>query len=1088
MIKKIFILFTLLILAKAAQPPAPIELETEHLVNPIGIDVPAPRLTWRVTHPERGQAQTAYRVIVANKNGTIWDSKQVSSIYSSAVVPANVLVSDASYSWIVMWWDNNGDSSDYSAMAYFDTGLRSQSDWTASWISGQGNLIRRVFSIDDDISRARAYVTGIGYYELYVNGIKVSPPLTPGWTDYSVTVLYNAFDVLPYLVKGDNCIGVMMGHGWYASTEAGEPDGPMSLLFQLQTDNKTALYSNSQWNITQGPIIYDGIYNGEKYDSNLEKEGWNLASYVEDYSWNTVQPAPAPGGALTFQAIAPVAFDTSRPAEQILRPKKKETSYVFDFGQNLSGWTKLNITGKAGTVITLRHAEVLNHDGSNNIYTDNLRTAKATDVYVLKGDAGGEVYEPRFTYHGFRYVEFTADPPMEPSLDTLTSVHYHSAVPQTGFINFTSSSNILNQIQSNILWGQRSNLMSVPTDCDNRDERKGWMGDAQLSGEEALHNYYMSSFYKNFINRIIDEQKEEGSVGDTVPLTFGGNPSDPAWGSAFPSLSLWNSQYYSNTDDLKLIWSAVKKYLSFMDDAAAKNGIGNIYYSYGDWVPPPQFPEVWGNVTSGFSYLANMAQVIQMAERLGDNETYDYYTTSFKKLSSAYHESFWNPSIFGYATGLQTANALPLFLEIVPANVYDDLLNSLLNDLVNNHDTHLTTGIIGTKYLMLALHKIGRDDLALQVAENTDYPSWGYMITNPVEPATTLWELWDTPEEGPGMNSRNHIMFGAVGDWFYKALAGVEQAPGDYDFEQITITPGIVGNLRGVQSSFLTSRGNISVEWALKGGEAVCGTAAQGYDVKLSCKAIGSSGTITGIKFASFGKPNGACGSFNINHQCHDYDSVDIVSKFCVGQSECTIPASEEVFTACGGHKKLYVEAVCDGASDISVNLKAGIPVGAYAAVNLPVLSLEHVTVVEGNNTIYSKGRYVPGVDGVTGASLVGNKIMINVGSGSYDFTLTGEEASVICIDTTENDNINITCPQSDQVISQVQFASFGTPTGQCGSYSAGDCSTGSSVAVVERECLFSNSCQLDVNTDVFGDACFGTGKLFAAQVVCAVL
>jgi hypothetical protein len=814
--------------------------------------------------------------------------------------------------------------------------------------------------------------------------------------------------------------------------------------------------------------------------------GWATPDFTTGSEWTTASIIDAPGGVLSYQNFAPVREIMEIYPKEITNPATG--IYVVDFGQNFAGYCRITMRGAAGANITLRHAEVLLKDGSGQIYTANLRAAKATDVYIFKGSSTPEVYEPRFTYHGFRYVQITSsDPSVIPTLDNIVGIHIHSDVGSSGNISFTASSNILNQIQHNVLWGQASNLMSVPTDCDQRDERKGWMGDAQLSAEEALHNFYMPAFYSNFLRLIQDEQDINGTLTDTVPWTFGSRPADPAWGAAYPSILYWMWKYY---DDIELVaehYDSVKLYFTFLGNKYSQTGLKQFFYNYGDWVPPTGYPMCSSHLTSSFSYLSGLQQLIEMAEALGNSKDVQYYSGVLSNLNTEFNTAFYN-NTGTYDFGLQTAMVLPLFLGVVPPKALANVTMTLLNDIVSKHETHLTTGIIGTKYLMLVLHSMGRDDIALQLAENFDYPSWGYMAVCPQEPATTLWELWETPNGDPGMDSRNHIMFGSVSDWFYKALAGVDHGTGDAGFERFSIAPSVVGDLLAVNSSFLTGSGNITVNWQRQGGDMICASAPEGHALTLDCASIGSAGVIEEITFASFGKPRGTCGRYGEHEECHTPTSHKVVESHCVGKSSCSFLAHEDVLgtASCEAStfKRIHVQARCSQAASPTFSLQASIPVGSSANVVLPTLGLSSVQVTVNGASVWSNNKYISGADGISSGSLSRTNLEFVAGSGEYSFQLSGSPSSVHCFNTTEDFALTLSCPQG-QVITQIQFASFGTPYGECGSLRVGSCNAGSSYYILEQACLLENSCTIDASINTFQEPCFGFPKTLATQVLC---
>jgi alpha-L-rhamnosidase len=457
------------------------------------------------------------------------------------------------------------------------------------------------------------------------------------------------------------------------------------------------------------------------------------------------------------------------------------------------------VRGPRGTAVKLRFAELLYEDGTIN--RENLRGARAEDVYILEGE-GEEVWEPRFTYHGFRYVELSGYPGV-PAIGALRGRVVHTAVRQVG--SFSCSKPILNSLQRIIIWGQKSNLHSIPTDCCQRDERMGWMGDAQGTAEEAIYNFDMAAFYANFLRDIRDVQDEKGTVTDTVPHVWGSRPADPAWGTAYPLIAWYFYRYYGDRRILEDHYDGIKKYVEFLR-TRAENGLVKFSY-YGDWVAVEKTP---GSLVSSFYYFYDVKILAEMAMVLGkaaDAKAYEDLATAIK---TAFHREYFNPGTGSYGSGTQTSNALPLFLDIVPEAERGAVWGNLFDDLVYRNNSHLTTGIIGTKYIMELLTDRGSSDLAYDIATRTTYPSWGYMIENG---ATTLWELWQL-RQGPSMNSHNHPMFGSVGSWLYKTLAGISLSPGSVGFENIRIIPQMVRDLRFAAGSTRTVRGELSSTWA----------------------------------------------------------------------------------------------------------------------------------------------------------------------------------------------------------------------------------------------------------------------------------
>ncbi|HOP61538.1 MAG TPA: family 78 glycoside hydrolase catalytic domain [Candidatus Saccharicenans sp.] len=781
---------------------APYDLRVEYLVNPLGVDTAEPRFFWKNRHSERGQSQTAFELIVSSSpsadTGDMWESGKISSDSSIQIVyGGKPLASNRTYYWKVRIYDSEDKASPWSEVARFDTGLLAPSDWKGQWIGSDG-LLRREFILPEEPRRARAYIAGLGYYELHLNGRKVgNHVLDPGWTNYKKRVLYATYDVTRLLRKGKNAIGVMLGQGWYKSR---------ALMFELYVEdasgNVTEIHSDSSWQTAAGPILEDSIYHGETYDARLEQPGWDRPDFAAPAAatpagWHPASLVEGPGGVLSSQMMPAIqVIDTILP---LTMTNPAPGVYVFDLGQNISGWAQLRVNGPAGTDIRLRFSELLYDNGLIN--QENLRSARAEDHYILRGDGATEVWEPRFTYHGFRYIEVTGFPGT-PKLDSIRGRVVHTAVSPAG--NFSASTQILNDIQHLILWGQKTNLHSIPTDCCQRDERMGWMGDAQVTAEEAMMNFDMAAFYTNFLRTICDEQAADGSITDTVPHVWGQRPADPAWGTAYPLIAWYMYQNYGDRRLIEDYYDSLKKYVEFLR-GKAENGLLKYSY-YGDWVAIEKCP---GSLVSTFYYyydtkvLADMARLIN---KTADAQAYDKLAGDIK---AAFNREFFDPKTRHYGP-TQTANALPLFIGLATDKERGPAWSELFNDLVYEHDSHLTTGIIGTKYILDVLTSTGNSDLAYDILTKTDFPSYGYMIKNG---ATTLWEIWQQ-REGPSMNSHNHPMFGSIGAWFYRALAGINIAPDSEAYKKLVIKPQMVRDLTHASGSLSTINGEVSCAWS----------------------------------------------------------------------------------------------------------------------------------------------------------------------------------------------------------------------------------------------------------------------------------
>eukprot|EP01062_Namystynia_karyoxenos_P058419 TRINITY_DN4996_c0_g1_i2.p1 TRINITY_DN4996_c0_g1~~TRINITY_DN4996_c0_g1_i2.p1 ORF type:complete len:1162 (+),score=273.79 TRINITY_DN4996_c0_g1_i2:93-3488(+) len=638
------------------------------------------------------------------------------------------------------------------------------------------------------------------------------------------------------------------------------------------------------------------------------------------------------------------------PSPKAPPPARK---WVVDFGSNLAGVVRLKgVRGPAGSNVTLRHAEILQHAGlpglenpdPRRIYQDNLRVAKATDVYTMRGDAAGETWTPWFTYHGFRYVEVSGL--LNFSAANIEMLHLHSAVAQRA--NATFSSPTLQRMLRMALGAQRSNMMAVPTDCDNRDERLGWMGDAALSVDAIGLGYDAAPFLRDFVRNIVTELGPDGSVPDIVPwIRGGGRPGDMAWSNAFVQIHyvLWKT--YGDAEIVKQNLGGMASYLENLA-AQAQGGVSKIHMAYGDWCPPPQKMgggqgiKPGGCYTEAAAYIAAAQMVSEMANATG-NATLAQRASSLAATGAQQFNAAWyHPDKGAYDNAGQTAQALPIMLGIAPAEASAALMAAAS---AANH--HWSTGIIGFKSLFDALRSSGNAAEALALLEQTDYPSVGYMFANPDEKASeNLWEIPDANREGTGMNSRNHHMFSSFSHYLLAHVAGLDQAPGSTAHSRLLLRPmnGGALDLSAAAVELDTARGLVRHSWRRSGG-AQCGKAAEGDTVHLSCGPSG--GVISEVRFASFGTPYGSACRVNYTRddRCHAANSLDEVRRRCLGRSECRIDASRAVFPVSGDgcqgdgvSLRLWVDAECSGPLSLRVNVS--VPVSATAELVLPTTAL----------------------------------------------------------------------------------------------------------------------------------------------------
>lgn len=802
-------------------------LRCEYVENPLAVDTASPRLSWQLAAPERGAAQTAYQICAASTKELLekgqydlWDSGKVNSAAQMVSYAGQALSWRETCWWKVCAWDGSDQPGVFSSPAFFETGLRRE-DWQAEWVGGppawSGRMLyfRRDFSLDKTVRRARVYMAGLGWSELYINGQRVNDRvLDPAQTDYSKRVLYTTDAVEEFLRAGVNTIGVAAGCGWY---------GSVRLLLQMEiefTDGSSLQVATrpnlkDTWRVAGGPVLENSVYDGEVYDARQERPGWAEPGGMDSSKgwYFSAFGMDGPGGRLEPAMLEPIRVVETLDAQLVSQPVPGQ--YVFDLGQNIAGWVQLRVSGDAGTRITLKHAESLHADGRVN--QENLRSARAEDVYILKGE-GEEIWEPRFTYHGFRYVQVEGYPG-QPGLDAVRGRVVRSSVDTAGA--FECSSDLLNRIHKMIWWTESGNLHSIPTDCPQRDERMGWLNDLAARSEETIYNFNLSGLFSKFCADITDAQDGSGAITDTAPFRWGMRPADPV--SVAYLLIPW--LLYTHYGDMRTMaerYEGMKRWVNYLT-SCAEDGIVTYSY-YGDWAPPVG-EGVAGSIgdsavsastpgalisTACYAYSARL--LAQMAFVLGKKRDAEAYMRLAEGITEDFNAEFWDDDASGYGSNNQSCNAIALYMGLVPEERRDAVVANLIRD-VQAHDNHLTTGNICTKYLLEALTAAGRSDVAFRIVAQQTYPSWGHMLAGG---ATTLWERWEHATGG-GMNSHNHPMMGSVGAWFYRALAGIRAHPGGAGFSRFSIRPEIVADLDYVNASLKTVRGDVAVSWKREG-------------------------------------------------------------------------------------------------------------------------------------------------------------------------------------------------------------------------------------------------------------------------------
>jgi alpha-L-rhamnosidase len=826
------------------------ELRAEYLADPLGIDVLHPRLSWKLVSATRNTMQAAYQLQVARTEADLvrgvhllWDSGRFASDASVFVDYAGPsLESRTRYFWRVRVWDLSGRSSAWSAPAWWETALLRPSDWTARWIGpppgpndslpSPSPLFRTSFRVTGAVASARVYVTGLGLYELHLNGQRVGDAFfTPGWTSYHHRLQYQTYDVTALLQPGDNAVGAMLGDGWYRGylaffSQRNLYGSRLALRLQLEIryrDGRTErVESGPDWKTTAGPVLASDIYRGETYDARRERPGW-AAAPSDDRGWTPVTVLDPPSAEL----VAPVAPPVRRVGE--LRPvairRLPSGETLFDLGQNFTGWVRLAVQGPAGTAITLRHAEVLDRNG--DLYTANLRGASQTDRYIMKGE-GVERWEPHFTFHGFRYVAVTGLP-VPADTGTVTGVVVSSDLAPTG--TFETSDSLLNQLQHNIVWGQRSNFLDVPTDCPQRDERLGWTGDAQVFARTAAFNADVAGFFAKWLADLAADQIGGGSVPWVVPNPLGGDSTRFAgtagWADAAVIIPWTMYRVYGDRRALERQFASMRAWVDYARRRAGPDLIWRPGWQFGDWLAYHSDDASYPGATTGTdfiatAFLAHSADLLaRAATELGRPADAETYGALFRAVRAAFDREFVTAA-GRVGENTQTAYTLALAFDLLPDSLVPVAAERLAQD-VRFRDTHLTTGFLGTPYLLHVLGTTGHADVAFGLLTQRTYPSWLYPITRG---ATTMWERWDgirpdTSFEDPSMNSFNHYAFGAVGDWMYRTIGGLDLDPAVPGYRRARIAPRPGAGLTGARASLETSYGTLASAWRLDGDRFV---------------------------------------------------------------------------------------------------------------------------------------------------------------------------------------------------------------------------------------------------------------------------
>lgn len=836
-------------------------LRCEYLVGPLGIDETRPRLSWNIESDRRGARQVAWRVRVASSaerlargEADLWDSGRVEDDRTVHIECDGVpLVSRMACHWQVQVWDERGGTA-LSEPAFWTIGLLQASDWQAHWIAADPDYLaraghaikptrtepgtppwfRRAFRIDGPVQRATLYASARGLFDLHLNGQPVSHDVfAPEWTDYDKRIHYRTYDVTPLVQHGDNALGVVLGDGWYSGyvgwqETRGRYGLQNSLLAQLEIEledgTRQTVVTDGSWRCAAGPILCSDFMMGETYDARHELTGWDEPQY-DDNTWSAVLTVDPPDVPLVAQRSEPVrVVETIAPVSV---SEVKPGVFIYDLGQNICGWVRLRVSGPAGMEVTLRHGERLNPDGT--LYTENLRRAKATDIYVLHGQ-GEEVWEPRFTFHGFQYVELTGLPGA-PAEDTVTGCVVHSGMPSAG--EFECSHPGVNRLWRNGLWSQKGNFLSVPTDCPQRDERLGWMGDAQVFLRTATYNMDVAAFFTKWMADVEDAQTPDGVFPDTAPrlreddnfVGLDGLGGAAGWADAgvIAPWTIW--RVYDDRRIIERHYNAMVAWLDCIEranpDGVRRNQLGN---NYGDWLCIPsdttfRTQSPMKTLLATAYWADDAAKLSRMAQEIGREKDAERFHTTFERVRDAFQKEFLGDG--GRLTvQTQTAYILALAFDLLPADVRPLAAGHLVEN-IRDLNWHLSTGFIGISHLNPTLTAVGCPDVAWRLLLNEDYPSWLYPVRHG---ATTIWERWNgwTEEGGffnPQMNSFNHYSLGSVGEWLYRCVVGIELDRHVNGFRRFVIRPYPGGGLKYARATYQSIHGTIESHWRQQGDD-----------------------------------------------------------------------------------------------------------------------------------------------------------------------------------------------------------------------------------------------------------------------------
>lgn len=809
-------------------------LRLDHKENPLGIDNVEPHFSWKIKSESYDVKQTQYQLLVGTHSGfsaekAIWDSGVVANDQNVHVVYTGPeLTSNTTYFWRVRVWTNHAKKPSESPEGYWSMGLLSPQDWEAQWIgqTPEDDLTRRSpyfkteFRLENKtVKKAYLHITSKGMYEAHLNGKRIGDAyLTPGWTSYNARLQYQTYDVTPYLAQ-ENALGVTLGSGWYRGFLAwgdtkniyGDQLGlKAQLMIEYKDGSIQILSTNDSWSYSHGPIIDSELYDGEIFDAQQYDSKWATVGYtpLQAKKAQKQEEDNVPLIATINELIK--KHEVFEVKEKIITPSG---DLVLDFGQNLVGWVAFQHGGKAGDSLHIYHAEILDKNGE--FYTENLRAAAQKNTFILNGNPAF-IYEPHFTFQGFRYIKIEGDSTIDPS--KFKAIALYSAMPKSGA--FETSNALINQLQHNIEWGQKGNFLDVPTDCPQRDERLGWTGDAQAFFNTAAFNRDVKNFFDKWLLDLAEDQREDGSVPFVVPNVLGENAMGSAGWADAATIIPWNA--YQNYGDLKALrqhYPSMKKWVQYME-SLAKDGLYKGGFHFGDWLfyRPNDDNDGRAAVTSkeliAQSFFIHSVEILKLAAQAIDNKAdFGHYASLHNSAKEAFVNEFVTPT-GRLISETQTAYVLALQFDLLPDQLKPQAVDRLVAN-IESYDTHLTTGFLGTPFLCHVLSQNGRSDVAVKLLLQKSYPSWLYPVT---QGATTIWERWDglKPDgstQTPSMNSYNHYAYGAIGEWMYTYLLGIQKQGAYPGFKQFTLKPIFPEEFTSVKGHYDNAYGTIEVAW-----------------------------------------------------------------------------------------------------------------------------------------------------------------------------------------------------------------------------------------------------------------------------------